>query len=178
MGIPAGGPFMSSKPAVMLPLPSAVKLPIMAICAPVASSKPCRRNAYCPFSGAVTVRKRVLLVIPVEDAVIAVTPGATAVASPELGSIVATFGALLVQMTVSELMATPLLSRPLAENWSVALVAIASGVAVILIVASAPGVAVVVVVVAGVEELDLEQPERSKQKIAIKQRSGKRVQAS
>ena len=56
--------------------------------------------------------------------------------------------------------------------------AIASGVAVILIVASAPGVAVVVVVVAGVEELDLEQPERRKQKIAIKQRTGRRVRAS
>jgi hypothetical protein len=46
-----------------------------------------------------------------------------------------------------------------------------------VISASAPGVVVVVVVAVGVEELELdEQPERRRQKIAIKERSGKRIQ--
>jgi hypothetical protein len=52
----------------------------------------------------------VLLVTPPEDAVIAVTPGPTAVASPELESMVATLGALLFQVTVREVMALPLTS--------------------------------------------------------------------
>ena len=40
---------MSTKPPVMFPLPSAVKLPTLASYPPVAEP-PFIRNAYCPFS--------------------------------------------------------------------------------------------------------------------------------
>jgi hypothetical protein len=87
---------------------------------------------------------------------------------------VATLGALLVQVKVAVVIALPLLSFALAVNWSVAFVLMSSGVADMVMVATGPGA--VVVVELGVELVLLdEQPGITRHTIAVQKSSGARI---
>src|SRR5260370_8412407 len=66
------GPLISPSPPVILPAPSAVKLPATATCRPLASSTPLKRKAYLPLSAGVTVMV-VLAVLVVSATEVAVS---------------------------------------------------------------------------------------------------------
>src|SRR5258708_5670775 len=99
-GLPFG-PLISSSPPVILPAPSAVKLPATATCRPLASATPLKRKAYWPLSAGVTVMV-VLAVLVVSATEVAVSVTFKSLADEVVGAVNVTAAPLPVAVGETE----------------------------------------------------------------------------